>query len=292
MIQATQPPKLIVMDEPEVALPAQEAFQLLDAGTGPRAVLRYGRATAPWTVTRTSALTTRRLDQGAWTAPAAIPALVTSVIVTPDAARPHRYHLRFMPATSGAPSPDADQRLDPWRRGLAGRLVTLDLDARGQLARPSFDDDLARARSRDALDLLHDTLLGSVIPLPDPPVGAHARWRVVTAMRIGGCYGKQTATYTLTERGATRWKLHVQLQQAAAEQRITAPGVPAGVDAELIALFRRSEADVELDPRQPVGGPGSAALEDRLHVRLGKPGAPPVDQMFEDLGQATTTVAP
>ena len=291
-IQELAKPKVVVMDEPKIDLPSQESFRLLDPGTGAHAVLRYGAATQPWTVTATSELQTRHLTDGTWSAPLAIPKFGIGLTVTPDAKAPNRFGLRILPAQVSTPSPEVDQRLARWRALLAGRVVTAELDDRGQITSLIFNDDPTLARSSEARDALFEALFSGVVPLPIEPVGLHASWRVVTVLRLGPAYGKQTATYTLLERSATRWKIHVKQQRVAEEQRINDPKIPAGVTMDLVALFRSVETDVEIDPARRVSGGGAGSSEQRMHIRFTKGTTNKSEQMFEDTGALSSTLAP
>lgn len=292
--QVGEPPKIIAMDEPHVDLPKQESFTLLDPGTGPRAVLRYAAPSQPqpWTVTTTSELSTRHLNGAAWTDSVRIPKFSVDVVVTPAPAQPHHFTLRMVAPTLSAPDAEADQRVAKWRKLLEGRLATVDIDDRGNIAHLGFNDDPTLARSAEARDALFSVLRGGVLPLPEQPVGRNARWRVVTLLRLGPLYAKVTTTYTLVGRSGSRWQIRATSQEIAPQQRINDPDLPADLTAELIALFRSTDFTGEVDQARPFGSVASATVEYRIHMRLSRAGAPPVDQMFEDLGTVMmTTVA-
>jgi len=160
-------------------------------------------------------------------------------------------------------------------------------DVRGGFSAIRFNDDPTNARSARAKDELAQRLLSLIVPVPVEPVGTGASWRVVTILRQGPAYAKQTATYTLTSRTAGAWKVHAQLQRVGEEQRISDPSLPPGTTADLLAMFRNVEGDIEIDPAQPLVTGGSLAIESRLHVKLQAPGqtaAQALEQIFEDTG--------
>ena len=122
------------------------------------------------------------------------------------------------------------------------------------------------------------------MPVPTEPVAVGARWQVNTILRRGRIYAKQSATYTLTERTQACWKLHVKLLRLAGPQTVTDPTLPSGTSAELNALFRLLEGDVEIDPTRALISSGSLTVESRLHAKIQPPNAAPIEQMLEDTG--------
>lgn len=269
----------VVIDEPSLALPRQESFTLLDAGAPPRAPLRYRLATAATTFTIETTLSTRQIVAGSLTPPAALPVIRDGFAVS--AAAPGTVTLRGLPGQAATASAEADAYLAPWRTLLEDRAFTVAFDDRGSFVAPSGP----------ARDELVQRLLSTVIPLPAEPVGSGASWRVVTILWQRPVYAKQTATYTLQSVGAS-WRLRVRLLRVGEHQQITDPSLPAGTAAELLAMVRRLEGDVEVDPRSPLIRRGSFTVESRLHVRLTGPGEPPAEHMFEDTGQIALAQTP
>jgi hypothetical protein len=276
----------VVFDEPKIDLPKQESFTLLDPGKGERAVLRYALAPGSVAFLAQSTLSTRRLSQGAFTKPVELPLIRDGFGVTVAAERPGVLAMLPLPAESATPSLDADSYLMPWRSMLQNRRITVSFDDRGGFSSVVFNDDPTNTRSAKAKDELVQRLLTLIVPMPVEPVAPGASWRVVTILRQGPVYAKQTATFTLTSRGATSWKLHAKLQRVGEEQRISEPSPPGTptTTVDLIALFRVLEGDIEVDPRQPLIAGGSFTIESRLHVKVHTPGMPTTEQIFEDTG--------
>lgn len=292
IVKQLAPPAAVVMDAPKLELPKQESFRLLDAGQGPRAPLRYQLAAGTVELVMRTALTSRRLEGTRSSSPVTLPAIRDgfAVTVTPEA--PDRLALRALVAEPERPSADADAYLARWRTLLQNRRITAQLDDRGGFSRPRFGDDPTGARSELARDELVQRLLATIVPLPAEPVAPGARWRVVTILRQGPAYAKQTAIYTLVSREPARWKLHVKLQRVAEEQRLSDPSLPAGTTADLLAMFRVLEGDVEVDPALPMIAGGSLAVESRMHVRLTPAGQRAVEQIFEDTGTVSFSHEP
>ena len=276
----------VVFDEPKIDLPKQESFTLLDPGKGERAVLRYALAAGSVAFLAQTTLSTRRLNQGVFTKPVELPLIRDGFGITFAAERPGVLALLPLPGESAKPSLDADSYLMPWRSMLQNRRITLSFDDRGGFSSVVFNDDPTNTRSAKARDELIQRLLTLIVPVPVEPVAPGASWRVVTILRQGPIYAKQTATFTLGARSATSWKLHAKLQRVGEEQRISEPSPPGtpATTVDLIALFRVLEGDIEVDPRQPLIVGGSFAVESRLHVKVQTPGQATTEQIFEDTG--------
>jgi hypothetical protein len=286
---STAPPArhVIVMDEPELELPRQESFTLVSPGDARRSTLRYALGPSRAAVIARTELSSRHLEGAAFTPAVALPATRVGFEVT-LAAEPHgQLTLRALPGEAAAASPDAEAYLAPWKALLEGRQITVALDDRGQFTAIGLVDDPGNARTAQAKDELVQRLASTIVPLPAEPVGAGARWRVVTILRQGPAYAKQSASYTLRSATPTAWKLHVVLQRVGEQQSIADPALPPGTTAELVAMVRQLEGDVELDPQQPLIIGGSFTIESRLDVRLQTVPQPAVEQMFEDTGTVT-----
>lgn len=280
-------PNVVTFDEPRIDLPRQESFKLLDPGKGGRAALRYALAQGTTRFLAQATLSTRHIDHGALTQPVALPAIRDGFAITVGAGRPSKLALLPLTGEAAAASTEAEAYLTPWRTLLQNRRITVGFDDRGGFSAVTFNDDPTNARSARARDELVQRLLSLIVPLPAEPVGTGASWQVVTILRQGPAYAKQTATYTLTSRTAGAWKLHAKLQRVGEEQRISDPALPPGTTADLLALFRELEGDVEVDPSQPLVVGGSLTIESRLHVKLTAPGqaaAQAAEQLFEDTG--------
>jgi len=293
VIQLEQPRDL-AMVEPEVEVPKLESFQLLDAGaSGERVALRYQLATGTRSFFASTTLSSRHLEHGAFTAPIQLPAIRDGFALTVDAPR-GSLALRALPGEAAATTPEAAAYLASWRQ-LENRRATIAVDDRGQLTTVRLNDDPSGARSMPARNDLVQRLLATIVPLPVEPIGAGARWRVTTILKQGPAYAKQTATYTLIARGATRWKVHVALQRVAETQRVVDPALPPGTSAELVAMFRALEGDVDVDPAQPLITGGALTIESRLHVKLtaaGQAADQASDQIFEDTGRVVLSTSP
>lgn len=292
---------VIPLDEPTLDLPKQEQFRLLDAGAkAGRAKLRYTLAAGTATYTTATTLTTRHLSDAPQAAPTSLGTIrdgFTVTIAAGPARAEHKLALRALPADVQPANPDADGYLAPWRTLLQGRTLSVSVDDRGQFSAITFNDDPGNARSAQARNEMIQRLLATLVPLPAEPIAPGASWRVVTILRQGPAYAKQTATYTLVDKAPAAWKIHVKLQRVGEPQRLRDPGLPRGTTAELVGLFRELEGNVEVGPSVPWIATGSMTIESRLHARLTPAGSTPgaektLEQVFEDTGTATFSRQP
>jgi hypothetical protein len=294
------------MEVPAIEVPKQELFELLDAGKGARTVLRYTLGGDHEQHAETQ-LSERTRDAGKLGPAVTLPAIRDGLAAAfaGDVAT-----LRPLPAEFTGTSAPAEQYVAGWRAQLQNRRVDVTFDTRGQFTTIAFKDDPTNQRSAHAKDELVQRLLATTVPLPDAAVGAGASWRVITVLRQGPAYIKQTATYTLIEspgsagvrsdaqrRGdkiekATHlWKIKVKLLRVGEEQTLFDPALPRGTRIDLIAIFRLLEGTVEIDPRSPLFAAGSLTIESRVHAKVALPGKPAVEQFVEDLGSVTFTGA-
>jgi hypothetical protein len=278
-------------DPAQLDLPRQESLTVLDAGTGDKTELRYrwDNEEAPTFVAETQ-LTTRHLEKGALSEPAVLPAIRDGFVLNAITDHADGFALRAVDATAVKDTPETDAYLGTWRTLLQRRRITIEVDAHGQLGKITFMDDPGNARGWKAHDELAQRLLSTVVPVPDKPVGAGATWKVVTILRQGPVYAKQIATYKLLSRGAT-WKVHAHLERVAEQQRFVDDTLPKGVTADLQALVRILDGDLEVDPAHPLVIGGEMSLESRLHVQLSAANQPTTEQILEDTGHVVFSLA-
>jgi hypothetical protein len=280
---------IVHFEEPKVELPKQESFELLDAGTGDKAPLRYELAPASLTYPITTRLRSRQLANGTWGRPVDMPAIADGFTINiAGAGKP--LALRALAGTVAKPSPDAEAYLATWRT-IEKRVISVKLDARGQLGGVTFADDPDTKTSQRARDEVYSRLLALAIPLPEEPVGTGARWRVATVLRQHPAIVKQVATYTLVSRAANKWKLAVEIQRHGEEQTVFDAALPEGAAATIVALLRKLDGTLELDATQPLPI-GTLAVTSTLHVRIALPNTQVSEQIFDDTGTITVSVKP
>jgi hypothetical protein len=277
-------PRVHTFSPPDIALPAQRSFKLLSAGEAPHAILRYALASRETTFGVTTQLASRRLAGATWSERVAIPAITTSLVIS--AATPDRIVGRAVAAVvTGGASPETDQYVAGWS-SITGRRIAIALDARGQLGPISFPDD---PKGTTPTDDLAQRLLGTLVPVPEEPVGIGASWRVVTILRQRPAIVKQTATYKLVKRTGSTWTIDVDIMRLGEAQTLVDPAVPADTAIELINLVRKLHGTIEIDPTSPFGA-GELAVESTMHLRIQAKARGATEEILEDTGTIRLTV--
>lgn len=285
--------RAIHLDEPVVELPREDAYALVSPGAEPRAVLQYALAEASATYAAETRLESRHIaDNAGWTKPVAMPTIHDGFTIS--ALANGNLQLRPLPVELGGPAtPDSDQYTAPWTQNLANHRANVTLDKAGRLGKLHFNDDPQGDKTADGKDELAQRLLATVVPLPKEPVGAGASWHVVTILREGHAYVKQSATYKLVgaPTGKT-WTIEVDIKRMAEEQRVLDKRLPPGVDVDLLGMMHAIAGTLVVDPTRPLGT-GKLAVSSTVHARLSGPAiAAPngIDQIVEDTGSVTLTV--
>jgi len=288
-------PDIRSLPAPTIALPVRESIRVIDAGAAPRAPLRYRwDASANREVVVEARLTSRRLADGAWSAPMPIAPIREGfgLITQPLAGGGARLSFRgavaeVVAGKDAAAAARATEYLATYRALLEHRRGDAPLDDRGQLGAPAFADAPPASSNDRAVDEVTQRWLEAAVPLPEPAIGKGARWRVVTALRAGAAVVKQTADYALVEARPDRWIIDVDVRRIGEDQLVDAPGMPTGTVAELIALFRENRGRVELSPSLPWPIAGTLTTELRVHAKLGVPDVGVREDLSEDTGTLT-----
>lgn len=106
--------------------------------------------------------------------------------------------------TPNTPAPLVE-RLEPTLRALEKFAGEVLVDDRGRVIEAGFvipSDDAQptpQAAGPSEAEHIHHALTQSIIPFPDEPVGAGARWSVTTSLRLSGRQVEQTTEYALIE---------------------------------------------------------------------------------------------
>lgn len=205
-----------------------------------------------------------------------------------SAAAPDKIVGRALAAeVAGGATPITDQYVAGWN-AIADRRVSIALDDRGQLGAITFPDDPA-AKPSAQTDELAQRLLGTLVPLPEEPIGAGASWRVVTVLRQRPAVVKQTATYKLVKRDAAAWTIEVEVARIGEPQTLIDPAIPADTSIELVTLVRKLRGTIVVDPTLPFGT-GELAVESTMHLRVQSKGRGAAEEILEDTGTIRLSV--
>ncbi len=277
------------MAEPEVPLPKALGFELVSAGSGALAPLRYALAPGPVDYLLETRMKSRALQDGAWTTPIEQVPLRNGFAIAPGD-KAGFLAVRALPIEIlGTKTPEAAAHAATWTKNLANRRLAVTVDDRGRLGTLDFQDDPNRTQEPSAREDATQRWLGTLVPLPAEPVGVGASWRVMTALRQGLAVMKQTGTYTLTARTPKAWTIHAVVRRDAEDQTVTDPRFPPGTTTEVVAIVRTLEGDLTVVPTQPLGT-GTLAVDSRAHLRITPPKGAMSENILEDTGSLVLTV--
>lgn len=127
----------------------------------------------------------------------------------------------------------------------------------------------ATPQVRRIIEGLEQSLAQFSAPVPEPAVGVGASWKVTTEIRQSGLTFEQTATYRILEMRGPSVKLGVTVSQTApAEQRIEAPGLPAGTSVTLLSLRSRGRGTTHLRLDRVMPLEARVEMESETRVRM------------------------
>jgi hypothetical protein len=213
-----------------VALAAQPAVTLLDAGAAPRQELRYRLEAGR---TEYGALSTSMQMRGTNMPAVSGPPMTMRMMmrttdVSADGVARYEFEVTAVETGNGGASPVLDPAIGGWAR----------IDARGLFLEGDFAlDALADgAEAEQLLGELNQSIQEMSAPFPVEAVGVGARWQVTSRIDAGGFRAEQTAEYTLLSRNGDRVELEVTVTQSADSQPVSMPGMPPEIQARLESL--------------------------------------------------------
>lgn len=121
--------------------------------------------------------------------------------------------------------------LDP----LKGLSAAMTMTPRGLVKEMKFDE------SKIVDPMMKQVLSSSVLdrlaaPMPEEEVGVGAKWIVEQALDANGIQMTQKSTFEVVGMDATSTTLTLALEQSAAEQKVTPPGMPANIIATIVEM--------------------------------------------------------
>jgi hypothetical protein len=223
-----------------VAVAAQPAVTLLDAGAAPRQELRYRLEAGR---TEYGAMRASMQMGGAMMPPVSSPPVTMRMVmrttdVNADGVARYEFEITSVDAASGALAPDAATGVGGWAR----------IDARGLFLEGDFDLDApVDPEAEQLLGDLNQSIQEMSAPFPLEAVGVGARWQVDSRIDAGGFRAEQTAEYTMLSRDGDRIELQVTVTQSAASQSVSMPGMPPEVQARLESLEAAGSGTMNVD---------------------------------------------
>jgi hypothetical protein len=272
--------------------------RLLDPGSEPRRVLRSSLVQGG--EVRAAITTDLAIEQGGEVDGAAIdPPPITEVVdyrVGRVAEREATVSFRFAEVRAervGDALTDAEHlELTEGLQGLVGVAGTGRSTDRGSLAALELDlpDDLDPAVATQ-LRLAEEGLAALGVPLPREAVGVGARWRVTDRVTSSGVAVRRTTTYEISSLDGDRvgYTATVTLREVEPGP-VDAPGLPDGLDVELISADGTASIRGTLDLGSPVS-PARGETHVRQVLEVTAEGGPPT-RVTQDIDVALAVRVP
>lgn len=257
----------------------QATVTVLDAGSGPRQVLRFHpRPGATATVEQVQSATVamsmtppggKKMDLPAPAPPTSVTRIRNTVQpTTPAGFVPVK--VDFLSATvKPGGSPEADAATAKALESFAGLTFTILVDGEGRSVQTDVGGgDPAMA---GAMQSLADQMTMALRGFPDEPVGVGARWRVTCAMGVMGMRFDVTEDLTLTALDAHGYDTAVEMKMAVAEGATTLPGMPPGASVDLHGFAGSGGGKLHVD-LDTLASTGTMAMDFGGDMAVGAPG--------------------
>jgi hypothetical protein len=167
--------------------------------------------------------------------------------------------------------------------GLKGRDL---IDARGFIHELKLEKVQARPELRQFLESMQQALGQMGAPFPEEAVGKGARWQIETKVTQQGLELRQSATYELIELDGDKGLTKMALQQRSPPGAVNPPGLPPGVQAELLSLDSRGNGELRFDLGRMVPD-GHVTTNSKIKVRTKLPTGGSQDATMTVIARAT-----
>jgi hypothetical protein len=228
---------------------------LLEAGAEPRQLLRLAAAKGTTqTVRLTMTMDMDLVMNGAPTPKAKLPVMVMAMSVTVadvESDGDIRWEMKLTEADVVDDPEVMPMVMSATRdalRGVVGLGGYAVLSPRGFIkeGNMALPPD-ANPQLKQMLDGMQQSLDQMTSPLPEEPVGVGGKWQVKQTLEQNGMRIDQTGVYTITKIEGSHVLCDIDLRQTAAQQKIQMPGMPPGVDAEVLSLTTSGGGATEID---------------------------------------------
>jgi hypothetical protein len=145
------------------------------------------------------------------------------------------------------------------------------------------------AQAQQMLQGMNQSFESMMAPLPVDPVGIGAKWEVVTRVASSGADLLQFATYTLKKKTGSKALLEVTVKQLAAKATVTAPGLPPGTLARLLAFKSEGSGTNEIDTKSVAPENGKMVVKSGMTLEVSGAGGPAQETTMETALTVTFT---
>jgi hypothetical protein len=189
---------------------------------------------------------------------------------------------------NGAQQEQMARALRPQIEAMKGLGMAYWVSPKGQVRDVKLDIPASvPAAAQQLMNGMSQSFESMVTPLPQGPVGAGARWQVVTRMNSGGADILQSAIYTLKSRSGARAALGVTIVQLAANDTIHTAQMPAGMSAKVKSFSSGGSGNNSVDLKSVAPESGTMTLKTTMDLSVQGAGAGAGD---ESTVETTTTV--
>jgi hypothetical protein len=243
---------------PGDAKPSADGFpivKLLDAGKDPKTVLRFKPTAGSKTTLELTMKMSMEMALGGNSMPSPkLPEMkmamdMTVKDVTPAGDATYDFTLTSADvADDPAAMPQVVTAMRQALAGAKGMTGTAKVTSRGFTTEGEFKTpDNMDPKAKQLMDGMKQSLKQMSAPLPEEPVGVGAKWEVQYNITQNGMSLTQIAQTELVSLEGNKAKLKLTLSQKADPQKVSAPGMPPGVEMQLTSLKSDGTGESNLD---------------------------------------------
>lgn len=250
--------KQLSNDTTKTSPSVQPQVELLNAGTEPRQKLRFKptvNAKQTTTVKMNMDMATSIADQPLpkFSFPAIVMTIET-VVTKVDANGDIHYQFSYSDVDVAGDTTVPPKVLNAMRlqlKKMSGMRGFAIVDNRGQTKAANFvlPEGLDQ-NTKQMLEQVSNSLEESSFPVPEQAIGIGAKWRVSSSPRNGGMNLTQVATYHLVSLQDNVATLNMSMEQQAAPQNVTRPGLPPGATLALKSFSTQGQGQVTVPLNQ------------------------------------------
>jgi hypothetical protein len=150
--------------------------------------------------------------------------------------------------TQGSSSDPMAAQVNEMLAGFKAFRGSQRIDSRGKLIDFEIDDTQKTApHLAQALESVKQSLGQMVAPLPEEPIGAGARWQVVSRLEQFGLELTQRVEYRAISVQPKGIVAAVTIEQSSPPGKVSPPGMPQGMAVDLLALDSKGQGEVQID---------------------------------------------
>lgn len=245
------------------AAPAPVTIRLVDTGRKPRAVRAYQlvAGTRQTVAMEVSQSVRTAIGNGVETS-FEIPTIRYTMTTTVDAVDPagNASLTAVVDAVEIVEDPDAEEPLDPAvveqldsaLRGLVGATFTATVTPSGRTLAAGADLAGLDPTIAQQVTSIMDQMAQQTQVFPDEPIGAGARWILVSTLTANGITFRNRQTVTLKRAEGTRLAIAVETKQTGIPGPIALPGLPSGTTAEVVEMDGQGQSRAVVELTQPI----------------------------------------